>query len=335
MLEALFEPYEVLGMKLRNRWVMAPMTRKQSPDNTPTSTVAEYYRRRAAGGVGLIVTEGSLVDHTLASPDDDIPRISDETVSAWKPIASAVHEEGACIFVQLWHQGPIARPGISASPLIEDGVEVAPMADAKQEQAMFDAFVVGAIGSRDAGFDGIEVHSAHGYLLDSFLRAGRTEYVADIVAEARNQVGPHFPIALRFSQWTVHDLEAAQFNSPEELEKVLRLLQDAGVDIFHASTRRFLLPEFAGSDLNLAGWTRKITGAPMITVGNVGLSPELFCGSGPESHTELQRRYDAGEFDMVVIGRPLISDAQWCHKVRDGLTDSIVDHSPEANALYP
>ena len=102
----------------------------------------------------------------------------------------------------------------------------------------------------------------------------------------------------------MRDLEAAQFNSPEELEKVLRLLQDAGVDIFHASTRRFLLPEFAGSDLNLAGWTRKITGAPTITVGNVGLSPELFCGSGPESHTELQRRYDAASSTWLPSGAP-------------------------------
>jgi hypothetical protein len=88
------------------------------------------------------------------------------------------------------------------------------------------------------------------------------------------------------------------------LEKVLTLLHDAGVDIFHASTRRFWLPELPGSDLNLAGWTRNITGAPTITVGNVGLSTELFCGSGPESHTELQRRYDADEFDMVATGRP-------------------------------
>ena len=81
MLEALFDPYKMLELSLTNRWVMAPMTRKRSPGNVPNSTVAEYYRRRAAG-VGLIVTEGSLVDHPLASPDDDIPRISSDTVAA-------------------------------------------------------------------------------------------------------------------------------------------------------------------------------------------------------------------------------------------------------------
>jgi len=335
MLEALFEPYEVCGLSLPNRWVMAPMTRKQSPGNVPTDTVAEYYRRRAAGGVGLVITEGCLVEHPLASPDDDIPRISADTVSAWQPVVSAVQKEGSRIFIQLWHQGPIARPGISALPVFEDGEEVVPKADALQERAMFDAFVAGAVSAKEAGFDGIELHSAHGYLLDSFLRVGRVDYVCDLVREIRLQVGPEYPIAIRFSQWTVRDLEARQFDTPEELAQTLLPLKAAGVDIFHASTRRFWLPEFADSDLNLAGWTRKITDAPTITVGNIGLTTIQFCGSGPESANELQRRYDREEFDMVAIGRPLLSDAQWCLKVRGDRTDTITDHTPAANEIYP
>jgi len=112
-------------------------------------------------------------------------------------------------------------------------------------------------------------------------------------------------------------------------------LKDAGIDIFHASTRRFWLPEFDGSDLNLAGWARKITGCPTITVGNVGLVTEELFGDGPESFDELKRRYDNGEFDMVAVGRPLLSDAEWANKVRDGRQDEIVDHSQEANKIYP
>ncbi|MDA0334472.1 MAG: 12-oxophytodienoate reductase [bacterium] len=335
MLDALFEPYEMPGLALPNRWVMAPMTRKQSPGNAPTSTVAEYYRRRAAGGIGLIVTEGSLVDHPLASPDDDIPAINAATVSAWQPVVAAVQQERARIFIQLWHQGPIARPGIAAMPVLEDGVEVVPKADAQQEQDMFDAFVSGAIATKAAGFDGLELHAAHGYLLDSFLRAGRVDYVCDLVREIRLQVGSGYPLALRFSQWTVRDLETRQFHTPQALERVLLPLKNAGVDIFHASTRRFWLPEFADSDLNLAGWTRKITDAPTITVGSIGLATGPFCGTGPESAHELLRRYDQGEFDLVAIGRPLLSDADWCRKVRDGHTGQIIDHTPAANQIYP
>jgi 2,4-dienoyl-CoA reductase-like NADH-dependent reductase (Old Yellow Enzyme family) len=127
----------------------------------------------------------------------------------------------------------------------------------------------------DRTLDGLELHSAHGYLLDSFLRAGRVDYVCDLVREICLQLGPGYPIALRFSQWTVRDLEARQFQTPQELEQALIPLKNAGVDIFHASTRRFWLPEFPDSDLNLAGWTRKITDAPTITVGNVGLDTSL------------------------------------------------------------
>jgi pentatricopeptide repeat protein len=128
---------------------------------------------------------------------------------------------------------------------------------------------------------GVELHGAHGYLLDSFLRAGRIEYVCDLVREMRRQVGPDYPLAIRFSQWTVRDLEARQFDTPGELEHV------------------------------------------------------QFCGDGSESAVELTRRYELGEFDMVAIGRPLLSDAQWCNKVRDDRTDEIVDHTPEANKIYP
>ncbi|MFT5090919.1 MAG: 2,4-dienoyl-CoA reductase-like NADH-dependent reductase (Old Yellow Enzyme family), partial [Planctomycetota bacterium] len=120
-----------------------------------------------------------------------------------------------------------------------------------------------------------------------------------------------------------------------ELESALLPLQKAGVDIFHASTRRFWLPEYDGSDMSLAGWTRKVTGAPTITVGNVGLVTEELCGEGQESASELLRRYERGDFDMVAVGRPLLSDAAWCDKIRAGRSSEIVDYTPEANQVYP
>jgi 2,4-dienoyl-CoA reductase-like NADH-dependent reductase (Old Yellow Enzyme family) len=229
----------------------------------------------------------------------------------------------------------MARPGISATQLLEDGEEVVPKANSQQEQVLADAFARGAVAAKEAGFDGVEFHGAHGYLLDSFLRAGRVDFLCDLVRETRNQVGPELVLALRFSQWTVRDHSARQFDSPQQLERALLPLQEAGIDMFHASTRRFWLPEFAASDLNLAGWTRKITEAPTITVGNIGLATSQFCGDGPESADELQRRFDRGEFDMAAIGRPLISDAEWCDKIHAGRTDAIVDYTPDANEIYP
>lgn len=335
MIDSFFSPYSVKGLDLPNRFVMAPMTRRRSPDGIPTETVAEYYRRRAAGGIGLIITEGTLVEHPLAAPVNDIPRIAEDTVDAWRMVLDEIRKTDTKTFVQLWHQGPKARPGIGAISVEEDGAEVVPAATEKDREEIFDAFVKGAVLAQEIGFEGIEFHGAHGYLLDSFLRWGQVDFVCDIVRETRRLVGAQYPICIRFSQWQVANFESQQFQSPRDLESVLLPLKDAGVDIFHASTRRFWLPEFEGSDLNLAGWTRKITGSPTMSVGNVGLVTKELFGDGPESFHELKRRFDNEEFDMIAVGRPLLSDAEWPNKVREGRQDEVVDHYQEANKVYP
>jgi len=101
-------------------------------------------------------------------------------------------------------------------------------------------------------------------------------------------------------------------------------LKDAGIDIFHASTRRFWLPEFEGSDMNLAGWTKKVSGKPTITVGSIGLDTEFFITMASEQETqptdidELCQRMEAGEFDMAAVGRALIANDDWPILVREG-----------------
>lgn len=148
--------------------------------------------------------------------------------------------------------------------------------------------------------DGVELHGAHGYLLDQFLWAGtnrrtdayggdpvaRTKFAAEIVAAVRETVSPDFPVIFRYSQWKQEAYDARLAQTPEELDAILTPLAAAGVDAFHASTRRYWLPEFEGSDLNLAGWTKKLTGRPTITVGSVGLDGDFiraFAGEGAAS----------------------------------------------------
>ena len=115
--------------------------------------------------------------------------------------------------------------------------------------------------------------------------------------------------------------------STEELSQFLIPLSEAGVDIFHASTRRFWEPEFEGSHLNLAGWAKKITGKPSITVGSVGLDKEFtlehFLGTqdphaGTTDINELCSRLNRGEFDLVALGRAILGDHQWVNKVKAG-----------------
>lgn len=133
-------------------------------------------------------------------------------------------------------------------------------------------------------------------------------------------MGSRFPIIFRFSQWKTGHYDAKLAYTPEELEAFLAPLTDAGVDIFDCSTRRFWEPEFEGSRLNLAGWTRKLTGKPTISVGSVGLKGDFtnaFDG-GPEAEAAsvepLVERLKAGEFDLIAVGRALLADAEWAEK---------------------
>lgn len=199
------------------------------------------------------------------------------------------------------------------------------------------AFAEAAAAAERIGFDGVEIHGAHGYLIDQFLWEGtnrrtdayggdlvaRAKFAAEIVAAVRAAVSPTFPIIFRYSQWKQEAYGARLAETPEELEAILAPLAAAGVDAFHASTRRYWLPEFEGSDLNLAGWTKKLTGKPTITVGSVGLDGDFikgFMGEGSpvKNIDDLLDRLERDEFDMVAVGRALLQDPEWAAKVLDG-----------------
>lgn len=344
---ALFTPFRIGSLQLANRFVMAPMTRSQSPGGSPTDEVVAYYRRRAEHGVGLILTEGTTVDHPVATGDPNVPRFHGEApLSVWKQVADAVHAAGGVIFPQLWHVGTARRPGtqpypdeesVGPSGLVKPGKKKAKELSEAEITQVIEAYASSARSARDLGFDGIELHGAHGYLIDQFFWEGtniredawggsllsRTRFATEIVKAVRRAVGPEFPVVLRFSQWKLQDFNAKLAQTPDELAAFLQPLVDAGVDVFHASTRRFWLPEFEGSDLNLAGWTKKLTGRPAITVGSVGLDTEFhtaFAGvnAGVRGIDELLARFDRGEFDLVAVGRALLQDPEWVEKIREG-----------------
>jgi 2,4-dienoyl-CoA reductase-like NADH-dependent reductase (Old Yellow Enzyme family) len=341
---ALFAPFAIKQLKLANRIVMAPMTRSFSPGGIPGPDVAAYYRRRAEGGVGLIVTEGTYIPHPSSGFDPRVPHLyGDEGLAGWREVVRQVHDAGGKIFPQLWHVGMAYDPtaGVRAlgpSGLKKPGVLAGdPMSQADID-AVIEAYGVAAANSKQVGFDGLELHAAHGYLIDQFFWEGtnqrtdryggdlvsRTRFGVEVIQEVRRRVGPDFPLALRFSQWKLQDYDAKLARTPAELGKFLEPLCDAGVDLFHCSTRRFWDPEFEGSDLNLAGWTKKLTGKPTITVGSVTLNDE-FTKSFATNETaaivgidELLERLERGEFDLVAVGRSLIVNPSWPAQIRSG-----------------
>jgi 2,4-dienoyl-CoA reductase-like NADH-dependent reductase (Old Yellow Enzyme family) len=361
--DVLFQPFRLKGLSLPNRVVMAPMTRSKSPGQVPNETVAAYYRARAEGGVGLILTEGTSPEHRSASNDVNVPAFfGEDSLKGWANVLKEVKAAGGHIMPQLWHQGIVRHAGSGPYPdaksmgpsgLSKPGKPVAePMSDSEIGDVIA-AFAKSARYAKDLGFDGVELHGAHGYIIDEFFWEGtnqrgdkyggslekRTNFAADVTRAVRAAVGEEFPILLRFSQWKQQDFSARLATSPAELERFLSPLIDAGVDCFHCSTRRFWEPEFPeeGSDMNLAGWTKKLSGKPTITVGSVSLNEDFITAfrtasaetTGIERLLEMLAR---GDFDLVAVGRALIVNPDWPNKVRAGRFDELKRYTPEALA---
>ena len=358
---ALFSPFQYGPLSLNSRIVMAPMTRQFSPKGVPGDNVAEYYRRRAQAGVGLIVTEGTTVGVPAATMSPNIPRFhGEDALAGWKKVVDAVHAAGGKIAPQLWHVGNTRRLGTEPDTDVPgygpmekrkgDTVLVHGMTQADIDDVV-QAFAQAARDAKAIGFDAVELHGAHGYLIDQFFWEGtnqrtdkyggsmenRGRLAVEIIEAVRAAVGPDYPIIFRFSQWKQQDYTARLAPTPELLEQFLKPLVDAGVDIFHCSQRRFWEPEFEGSDLNLAGWTGKLTGKPTITVGSVGLDSEFLeymVETDKVAKTanidDLLVRLDQGEFDLVAVGRALIVDPEWSAKVREGRFADILPFSRDA-----
>jgi len=339
--QVLFSPHQILGVRLRNRIVMAPMTRAFSPGGVPGEDVAAYYRRRAEGGVGLIITEGTYPPHAAAGFDPKVPHMYGEAALAgWRRVVEGVHAAGGRIFSQLWHLGMQASRG--PVPL-GDVHPVGPSMPLAEIRTVIEAYGAAAANAQSVGFDGVEIHAAHGYLIDQFFwdktnhrtdhyggsLEGRARFGADVVAEIRARVGKAFPVALRFSQFKIEDYDARLVNTAAELDRLLTPLTDAGVDVFHASARRFWEAAFTGSTLTLAGWTRKLTGKSTIAVGSVSLGTDMMTSFGtddPSGMSEIDSLLDCmerGEFDMIALGRALIANPEWPLIVQSGHTDRL------------
>jgi 2,4-dienoyl-CoA reductase-like NADH-dependent reductase (Old Yellow Enzyme family) len=208
----------------------------------------------------------------------------------------------------------------------------------REIQDVIDAYARSARHAREAGFDGIAIHGAHGYLIDTFLwdqtnrrtdawggdRRARARFAAEVVRAIRREAGESLPIFFRFSQWKQQDFKARLAATPQELEEVLGPIADAGVDVFDGSVRYFDRAEFEGSPLNLSGWARKLTGKLAMAIGGIGLDRGFYDSKrdgragGSDNFALLMKRFERGEFDLVAVGRALLNEPRWTEKLRHG-----------------
>ncbi|MFI7219813.1 oxidoreductase [Micromonospora maritima] len=351
----LLEPVTVAGMPLRSRIVMAPMTRNRAPGGVPTPEAADYYRRRAEQGIGLVVTEGVLVDHPSAGHEDTVPRLTPGPAEAgWRRVVEAVHAVGGRIAAQLWHLGSLrepvdGRPAWTPSGVAEPGRPAGRAMTLADADELLAAYATAARAAGRVGFDAVEIHAAHGYLLDEFLwpytnrrtdryggsPARRAAFPAEVVRAVRAQLPADRPVIVRFSQFKERAFDARVADTPAELGEILTAFADAGAGVLHASQRRFWQPAFAGSALNLAGWAKRLTGLPSITVGSVGLTRDFLRPGRPESVSGLATRLADGEFDLVAVGRALLGNPAWATLAAAGRLAEIADYRKADEDVYP
>jgi 2,4-dienoyl-CoA reductase-like NADH-dependent reductase (Old Yellow Enzyme family) len=366
-MDALFQPFSIRDLTVRNRFAMSAMNRNPTPDGVPGEDMAQLYARRVAGEFGLIFTGGICIDHPAstglyANRPLALPLLhTPEAKIAWKHVVDVVHESGGKIIAQLLHLGPLrtegtgyypearsSRPSGTYGPADRPSLVDPAYAErlAVPGDALTDEEIVELIESYgrsaghavDAGFDGVEIHGAQGYLPDAFMwdvtntrtdrwgggRRERARFAAEVVRAVRKSVGESRPVFYRFSQWKHQDLDAMVANSADELEDILVPLAEAGVDVFDAAHFYIDRPMFTGSHLTLAGWSKKLTGRASMSFGAVGLTVGQH---DPENHqpaetvnnlAAVSALLEQGEFDLVALGRASLNDPEFPRKIRLG-----------------
>jgi 2,4-dienoyl-CoA reductase-like NADH-dependent reductase (Old Yellow Enzyme family) len=355
-IDALFTPLRIRNLALRNRFVMPGMQRGFMNDGAPAPKMVDYMRRCAAGGVGLIISESTSPDHPSAYWQPVMGRMETQTLESWRRVIEAVRGEGTAFLLQLWHPGamrkvaaghPLADSAtLSPSGLIQAGRPNGRAMTRQDLEELKQAYVQAAEHAQSLGADGVEVHAAHGYLMDQFLWAQtnqredeyggatlpqRARYPAQIVAAIRKATGNDFTISFRFSQFKEVDYGAVVAPGPQELRDMLALLRTAGVDLFNVSSRRFHKAEWPDGpqpQLTISEWVKSLTDAPVMTCGSVGLDVEMFANlfdNEEPSQLSVERdlellaqRVRAGTLDLVGVGRMHIANNDFVNKVRTG-----------------
>lgn len=353
----LFQPISIGALELKNRVVMAPMTRNMAPSGIPTQANADYYQRRAQGGVGLILSEGTVIGRPASRNEPNIPFFYGESaLKGWKNVVDSIHAAGGRMGPQIWHVGLVPGQGgwvpeaevEGPSGLFAPGQPRGRVMSEADVADTIGAFAQAAADAKRLGFDVVEIHGAHGYLIDEFFWEStnvrddkwggknlleRSRFAVEVIQATRKAVGPDFPLFIRLSQWKQQDYHARLAETPADLEAWLKVLVDAGVDVFHCSQRRFWEPEFPEVDgdngLNFAGWAKKLTGKTTISVGSVDLNVDFLSSFGGKTTErvstidKLMTRLDRNEFDLIAVGRALLSNPQWVEAMKTDTTDQL------------
>lgn len=328
-------PLQLGRLSLKNRIAVAPMTRiSASEDGRASADMVRYYQGFAEGGFGLVITEGVYPDLAFSQGYLHQPGIADEAqAAAWKPVADAIHGAGAGAIMQLMHAGALSQgnrwrqDSVGPSAVQPRGEQLGfyrgegpyrmPREITEQEiRAVVDAFAAAAVRARDAGFDGVEIHGANGYLLDQFLtdyangrgdRYGgpvenRVRLLVETVHAVRAAVGRDYLVGIRISQGKVNDYHHKWAGGQRDAEIIFARLAEAGVDYLHTTEFDAQAPAFGADNSDgdtLAGYAKRFGKLPVIANGQLGT---------PDAADAILA---GGKTDIVALGKSALANRDW------------------------
>ena len=319
MTQNIFSSIELAEHTLNNRMVMAPMTRNRAPDNIANAMMAEYYDQRA--GAGLIITEGAQISEQAVGYPATPGIYTQEQIEGWKRVTDAVHAAGGRIFVQLWHCGRISHPDfhhgnlpVGPSAIAPDGEAITfegmkafvePRAlEASEIPGIVDQYRHAACCAMEAGFDGVEIHAANGYLIDQFIRDGsnqrtddyggslknRTRLLLEIVAAVGSGIG-HHKVGVRISP-----INAFNDMSDSDLQTTFNFVATAlsGLGLAYLHVVEVSMTGEASSDLDTSQLRERFDG--------------LYIANGGYGRERALQAIASRAADMVAIGVPFIAN---------------------------
>jgi 2,4-dienoyl-CoA reductase-like NADH-dependent reductase (Old Yellow Enzyme family)/thioredoxin reductase len=341
-LTRLFQPGVIGKMELKNRLIMAPMaTISHDAEGFIQERTVDYYVERAKGGVGLIIAQSSNALREGRAPGRP-GTWDDKFIPGLRRVSTAVHEAGGKIAWQIAHHGKlysawlsrIPRPeeikviGPSAVPWVRNGI--APQEATKEDiERIVEGLGEAARRVKEAGFDAVEIHGAHGYMITQWLSPRdnrrtdeyggsvekRAKMACEIIARVRKKVGPDFPILFRVSG--SHFIEGGA--TIEDTVRQAPLFVEAGADALHISASEeettqwqflpYMMPD--GAIVHLAAAIKKVVNVPVVTVGKIW-DPRF-----------AERILEEGKADFIAMGRALLADPELPNKAREGRFDEI------------
>ncbi len=349
MTDTIFSPFKLKNFTLKNRLGVAPMTRiSAGEDSIPRQDVLDFLVTRAKKDTAIVYTEAIVTDYESAQGYPGQARMTTQPqIDAWKKVTDAIREQGAISICQMFHCGRMAWKAINPAGRVIAPSPVTPAQDnpftggpyeVPDEMSSFDmAHVVNgfketARGAMAAGFDGVEIHAAHGYLLSQFLSTysnkrtdeyggsmeNRFRFVREVIDAVREVIPQDRLIIVRVSDWGIADMEVSLFENKAQWQEMIHLFDTQPIDAISVSTYDYAMEAF-GSGHTMSALTRQMTKLPLMICGKI--------------HDQKSAEDALKDADIVLSGKSSLLNPDWVQDVRDG-KEMPAHKSEDANVAY-